>query len=217
MSKTLFMKKPVRVLIADGDSSAIVALTREIRGAGYEIVAGETEGVCALHTARVTRPDVVILDAELPDICAIEASKILHDEAIAPSVILAADVTPDLVRKAARAMVFSVLVKPVQISRLVPAMEIAIGQWQAFTQLTGRLEKLRLQEETRDRVLHAKRLLMEHHGLSEPAAYRAIRDRSMSSRKPMLEIAIAIIEAAELLRPQDTLQIGSNLMLEEVA
>ena len=52
--------------------------------------------------------------------------------------------------------------------------------------------------ETRKLVEKAKGILMENYGLSEAAAFRRIQKLSMDRRKPLKEIADAIILAREV-------------------
>ncbi len=57
---------------------------------------------------------------------------------------------------------------------------------------------IREELETRKAVERAKGILMKQEGLSEEEAFRKIQKYSMDSRKPMREIAEAIILAYEM-------------------
>jgi AmiR/NasT family two-component response regulator len=48
-------------------------------------------------------------------------------------------------------------------------------------------------------VERAKGLLMKHYNLSEDEAYRLLQRRSMETRKPMREVAEAVLMTLELL------------------
>ena len=51
--------------------------------------------------------------------------------------------------------------------------------------------------------MKAKSILMETQGLSEPEAYESIRRQAMAKRVPMDDLAMAIINAHELLTFKD--------------
>src|ERR1700722_310533 len=139
MSNTFHEKGLARVLIADSEVAYVTFLSRELSKAGYNVVASEITGASALHAASTMKPDVVIMDASLQDMDGPEIAKLIYDEMIAPVIILAAEVTPEIMRRAARAMVFSIIEKPVQIARLIPSIEIAISNWQELVRQTERI------------------------------------------------------------------------------
>ena len=57
-----------RVLIVD-DHAPFRALARRVLTAdGFDIVGDATDGASALDAARALRPDVVLLDVQLPDV-----------------------------------------------------------------------------------------------------------------------------------------------------
>jgi AmiR/NasT family two-component response regulator len=70
-----------------------------------------------------------------------------------------------------------------------------------------------LEEElaTRKLVERAKGLLMKHYNLDEAEAYRILQRRSMETRKPMREVAEAVLMALELLEePTETKRKGGR-------
>ncbi|MEZ4500754.1 MAG: response regulator [Thermomicrobiales bacterium] len=57
---------------------------------GYDVVADVGDGQAALDIARKVRPDIVIMDIQMPEIDGITAAGILTSEQIAPVVLLTA-------------------------------------------------------------------------------------------------------------------------------
>ena len=89
---------------------------------------------------------------------------------------------------------------PFTESDLLPAMGIAIARFQQFNVIADEAATLHAAIETRKLVDRAKGILMDRHGLREQEAFRKIQQQSMNSRKPMKDIAEAIIIASELER-----------------
>ena len=64
--------EPVRVMVVDDHPMWRESVGRDLTTAGYDVVAATGEGRQAVRIAAATRPDVVILDLQLPDISGVE-------------------------------------------------------------------------------------------------------------------------------------------------
>jgi response regulator NasT len=161
----------------------------------YLVVGEVGDGRSAVNLARELKPDVVIMDIKMPDMDGIDAARILTEERIAPVILLTAYSQKDLVERAKEAGVVGYMVKPFRESDLVPAIEVALARFQEFEALHKEVDDLQLALETRKLVDRAKGILMDSQGLSEAEAFRKIQKMSMNTRKPMKEVAEAIILA----------------------
>jgi len=63
---------PVRLMVVDDHPIWRDAVARDMVEAGYEVTAAVGEGEQAIRVAPATRPDVVILDLQLPDLPGVE-------------------------------------------------------------------------------------------------------------------------------------------------
>ncbi|GAA5189659.1 response regulator transcription factor [Rugosimonospora acidiphila] len=61
-----------RVMVVDDHPMWRDAVARDLTEAGYEVVAAVGEGAQAVRVARATRPEVVVLDLQLPDLSGVE-------------------------------------------------------------------------------------------------------------------------------------------------
>ena len=187
----------IRVIIADDESVIRADLREMLTNLGYLVVGEVGDGQSAVNVARELKPDVVIMDIKMPDLDGIEAAKILTQEKVAPVLLLTAYSQRDLIDRAKEAGVVGYLVKPFREQEIVPAIEIALERFKEFRELEKEVGNLRETLETRKIVDRAKGLLMDQQGLSEAEAFRKIQKMSMNTRKPMKEIAEAIILAQE--------------------
>jgi len=162
---------------------------------GYLVVGEVGDGRSAVNLARELKPDVVIMDIKMPDMDGIDAAQILTEEHIAPVILLTAYSQKDLVERAKEAGVVGYMVKPFRESDLTPAIEVALARFSEFEALHKEVDDLQLALETRKLVDRAKGILMDTQGLSEAEAFRKIQKMSMNTRKPMKEVAEAIILA----------------------
>jgi AmiR/NasT family two-component response regulator len=184
-----------RIIIADDESLIRMDLREMLANLGYLVVGEVGDGRSAVNLARELRPDVVIMDIKMPDMDGIDAAKILTEERIAPVILLTAYSQKDLVERAKEAGVVGYMVKPFREADLVPAIEVALARFKEFEALHKEANDLQLALETRKLVDRAKGILMDSQGLSESDAFRKIQKMSMNTRKPMKEVAEAIILA----------------------
>jgi len=184
-----------RVIIADDESIVRMDLKEMLTTLNYLVVGEVGDGQSAVNLARELKPDVVLMDIKMPDMDGIEAAKILTEEQIAPVVLLTAYSQKDLVDRAKEAGVVGYLVKPFREADLLPAIEVALARFSEFKQVHQEVHDLQDALETRKLVDRAKGILMDAQGLEEQEAFRRIQKMSMNTRKPMKEVAEAIILA----------------------
>lgn len=186
-----------RVIIADDESVIRADLREMLSNLNYLVVGEVGDGKSAVNLARELKPDVVIMDIKMPDMDGIDAAKLMTQEKIAPVLLLTAYAQRDLVDRAKEAGVVGYLVKPFREQEIVPAIEIALARFGEFRELEKEVGDLNETLETRKLVDRAKGILMDSQGLTEQEAFRKIQKMSMNTRKPMKEIAQAIVLAQD--------------------
>jgi len=186
-----------RIIIADDESIVRADLKEMLTNLGYLVVGDVGDGESAVNLARELKPDVVLMDIKMPNMDGIQAAKILTEEQIAPVVLLTAYGQKELVDKAKEAGVVGYLVKPFREADLLPAIEVALSRFGEFRTVRQEVEDLQNALETRKLVERAKGILMDSQGMDENEAFRKIQKMSMNTRKPMKEVAEAIIIAHE--------------------
>jgi DNA-binding NarL/FixJ family response regulator len=70
----------VRVMVVDDHPMWREGVSRDLAAAGYEVVAATGEGRQAVRIAAAARPDVVVLDLQLPDVSGVEVINGLRAE-----------------------------------------------------------------------------------------------------------------------------------------
>jgi two-component system response regulator DevR len=109
----------VRVLVADGYPVVRAGLRQFLDAPDVAVVGEAATGAEAVSAATQLRPDVVVLDAALADVC----------PEIPAAVVLATSVAPDLVTAAAQAGAAAYLVKDLEGPELLDAVRrVAAGE-----------------------------------------------------------------------------------------
>ena len=188
-----------RVIIADDESIIRMDLREMLANLGYLVVGEVGDGRSAVNLARELKPDLVIMDIrfEGDEFDGIDAAKLLTEERLAPVLLLTAYSQRDLVERAKDAGVTGYIVKPFRESDLAAAIEVSLARFAELKDLEQELGDLKLALETRKLVDRAKGILMDVQGLTESEAFRKIQKMSMNTRKPMKEVAEAIVLAHE--------------------
>ncbi len=196
--------RSLRLVVADSDVRLRKELCQELRGAGYRVVTEAEEGCEAVMHARGLRPDLVVMAGAMQGMDGIAAAEILHRERIAPVVLLLDDSNDsndsdgrshlEFVRRAVRAGVVGMVHRPFQIATLRPVIETGRGRWVIERDQERRLQRLQAKEETRVVVEAAKEVLIAACGMSETRAYRTLQLRSMNTRRPLKEVAQAVLD-----------------------
>ena len=203
------------VVVAEDESVNRMDLVGMLEDNGYEFVGEAANGEEAVDLARAKSPDVVCMDVKMPRMDGITAAGIICDENIAPVVMLTAFSQPDLVKKSTGAGAMAYVTKPYEESKLIPALEVAMGRFAEINDLLDNVErseaKLKATEdelakaqadlqkaqetlEERKLIDRAKGLLMDKADFSEQGAFRWIQKTSMDQRIPKKRLALAIIE-----------------------
>ena len=187
-----------RILIADDESLILMDLREMLTNLGYLVVGEASDGLSATNMARELKPDLVIMDIMMPGMDGIEAAKLLTADRIAPVLLLTAYSQTDLVDRAKEAGVVGYVVKPFRETNLAPAIEVTLARFEEYQALRKEVDDLKESLETRKVVDRAKGILMTTQSMTEQDAFRRIQKMSMNTRRPMKEIAEAIILASEV-------------------
>ena len=182
------------VLIAEDEVLIRMDLKEMLTEEGYDVVGEAGDGKAAIELATEHRPDLVILDVKMPVLDGIAAAEAIARDRIAPVVMLTAFSQRDLVERARDAGAMAYLVKPFNITDLVPAIELAVSRFQELAQLEKEVAGLTDRLETRKAVDRAKGILQEGLTLSEPEAFRWIQKTAMDLRLSMRQVAEGVIE-----------------------
>ena len=187
-----------RIVIADDEAIIRLDLKEILEEAGYDVVAETGRGDEAIALVSEHKPDLAILDINMPGLDGISAARsILADETTAV-LLLTAFSQRDLIQDAREAGVAAYLVKPFRKAELIPAIEGVLARAQEDRVIDAELgsDTAAVSEdkiETRRLVDEAKQILMDRDGLTEDQAFSMIQQTAMQSRTRMRDIASAIV------------------------
>src|SRR3954469_21892783 len=123
------LDRPLRVLVVDDHPIWRDGVARDLEAAGLAVCGTAGDGAQALRIAAATRPDVVLLDLQLPDVSGVEVARRLVATAEAPRIlVLSASGERQDVLDAMTAGATGYLVKSASVTELVDGVRrVAAG------------------------------------------------------------------------------------------
>ena len=188
------------VLIVVDDPSIRLVLAQSLPTLGYTVVAAAETGGEAIQLALQSRPQIILMDARIPAPDGLEASRAINEHHPTPIVLMTAYSDAETIERAKEAGIMAFMRKPFDIEELQPTIEIALKRFEDLQMLRGAVRELEGKLEHRKVIERAKGILMERRKITEQEAFNQVRRLSMSSRRPMHDVAEAIILGIQCLQ-----------------
>src|SRR6185369_16547205 len=118
----------IKVLLAEDDEFSRDMLVRRLERNGYEVT-GVANGREALNAVPIHRPDVILMDLDMPVMDGRAAIRVLRSDPRTfriPIVVLTSHTSPEDVTEAVKAGCWAYEVKPVVLRRLMDRIEEAL-------------------------------------------------------------------------------------------
>ena len=190
----------MRILVADDEPASAQALKDLLEVLGHQVVGPAPDGAEAVRLAGAERPDLAILDIDMPRLSGLDATlQITHARPI-PVILLTGHTEPEYVDRAAELPVFHYLTKPAGPGEILPAIRLAAARFAEWRALNGQVSALSEKIEERKTVERAKGILMELRGVPEGEAYRLLQRESQQRGKSMAVVAKMVIAAQGVYR-----------------
>lgn len=195
------MAESLSILVIDDNAIRASIIEAGLREAGHASVRVITDIEDVAHRIGDIAPDVVIIDLENPNRDVLEHFFALSRTIKRPIAMFVDKSDPAEIEAAVDAGVSAYVVDGLRKDRIKPILDMAIVRFRAFSRLRDELEAARSELQGRKVIDKAKGILMTSRGLSEDAAYALLRTTAMNQNRKIVEIAQAVVTAAELLGP----------------
>jgi CheY-like chemotaxis protein len=117
------------VLIADDDRGIRETLAEVLEKQGFRTVLA-ADGSQAVELVQVDLVHLILSDVNMPGLTGLEALAVIHQtlNKILPAILMTANASNDLIRKAFQAQVFSVIPKPVNTNIVLNTLTRALSK-----------------------------------------------------------------------------------------
>ncbi len=193
------MSQNLRILVVEADPAKVRDIVDALNAAGWDDVKALAQISALDRTVKEFAPDIVLIDLANPDRDTLEhISYVTQTEKRA--VALFVDHTDDNLTKAAlNAGVSAYVVDGLTMNRIKPVLETAIARFKIMRQMQSELDAAKQALEDRKTIDRAKGILMRQRGLAEDAAYNLMRKTAMDQGRKVIDVAHALVTAADLL------------------
>lgn len=115
-----------KVLVVDDDRLVVVMLTYGLSQAGYDVIAADN-GDDAIQMARERRPALALLDVRMEGKSGFDVAAVLREQVHIPFMFLTGQADDDTVRRVKGSGAIAHLVKPIDIKKIIPAVDAAFS------------------------------------------------------------------------------------------
>jgi response regulator NasT len=188
------------IAVVEEDRERALMIVDGLRDSGdYEVmVIGDVTGLARRLAALA--PDVVLIDLESPDRDVLDALTIAATPADRPVAMFVDRSDDAMMRAAIEAGVSAYVVGGLSRERIRPVLTAAIARFHVVARLRSELAATKAALEERKVVDRAKGMVMKAKGIGEDEAYALLRRTAMDRGLKLVDVAAALITAAELLK-----------------
>ena len=188
-----------RIFVAEDDSIILMGLKMTLEHLGHTIAGEASDGETAVERIFETKPQLLLLDINMPKKDGLEILEEVHRRASVPAIILTAYPDDALVAKAKGLGAYGYLIKPVLEEQLKTAIEMAMGRHQDLRNAKRAAQQAERALSDRKKIERAKGILMDSFGLKEADAQKALQKKSRDQNKKLAEVAEEIIASSKAL------------------
>jgi response regulator NasT len=185
-----------RLLLVDDERLVLATLARGLEAAGFAVVTAESVTEAEELLAGGTHPDLAIVDVMMPERSGLELARRLHDFDHIPFILLTGTSDAHIVEQATKAGALGYMVKPVDVPRLVPAIEAALAR-------ASDLQDFRMTQRQLQEALDADRdinvaigIVMVRQQLGRNDAFDQLRKTARARRLKLSALAGELIATA---------------------
>lgn len=194
------VKKMLRIFIAEDEPIVMQGYKIIITGIGHSIVGTAMDGKSAVEKILETKPDLAIMDINMPLMDGLQAIERINKEYRLPYIVITGYQDQKLLERASELGVFGFLPKPVDECEIRNTIEIAMARFEQVNRLKQDLEQAQTALKERKIIERAKGILMEKAKVTEPQAMKHLQKTARDRNKKLIEVAQEIIEADHLFR-----------------
>ena len=194
------MSPDISIILVEKDRERALRIVDALTEAGdYRITVLADETGLARRIAQLN-PDVVLIDVASPSRDVLEELTLASGAMERPVAMFVDRSDPGITRAAIEAGVSAYVVDGLRPERIKPILDAAIARFHMFSRMRTELATTKAALEERKVIDRAKGFVMRAKGLDEGAAYQLMRKAAMDQGKRVVDVAQALVTAAEVLK-----------------
>ncbi len=183
----------MKVLLADELDERAGALMRHLREAGVEEIVRVAAGERLVEAVERYTPDVLIVDMSRADRDSLEPIREVTANDPKPIVMFADCNDQAFMEDAIAAGVSSYNVRGTLLPEVKPIVQAAVAIFRRYQKVAGDLQIAETRLDEQAAIQKAKSLLMRERNITEPQAYKWLREQAMNHGKRIADVAKEIL------------------------
>ncbi|WP_308895770.1 ANTAR domain-containing response regulator [Candidatus Desulfosporosinus nitrosoreducens] len=175
-----------------------VLLMQEVKSmlplADYQLLATTDNGMEALRFIHRFEPDLMIMGWNLRGLSSSEVLQNLVLQHLCPIIVMLTQEEHYVLPEVVEADAHHVIVYPWRVLEMVAGIQMAEHRFQRETEHFQQVQRLEEELKTRKLIFQAMLFIIQEQGITEQAAYKALRNQAMATRKSLRTIAQSVIK-----------------------
>lgn len=189
--------RKLRVLIAEDEPSVLLGFQAMVSACGAQVIGTAMDGFETVEKALDLRPDVIMLDINMPGMDGLSALEKINETVSIPAVVITGYRDHNLAERAEKITVYGYLHKPVDEKEIQNVLQIVSSRFHEKQLLVQERDSAINALKQRKLVERAKAVLIQEFGLSEPDAMKALQTKAKNENKKLYEVAQRILYFAQ--------------------
>lgn len=196
-SNTQSAQSKASILLVDDDRLILATMALGLSQAGYSVFTVESVDEAEEWLENNPRPDIAIIDVNMPDRNGLELPARLHQLDHIPFIFLTARSESDINTQANALGAMAYLVKPIDSGQLIPAIETALSRAKDFRHMQSQQQQLQTALDGDRSVSIAIGIIMDQYHINYEQANTMLRNSARSQRIKLIELATSIVHSRE--------------------
>lgn len=198
-----------RAILASANAQLILDVKAMLPLLRFNLMTTTDNGMEALRYAHRFEPDLIIMGWDLRGLNSSEVLQNLIGQHLCPIIVILAQEEQHVLSEVIAADVHQVILYPLRALDMAAAIQIAEQRFKREAENYQKIQRLEEDLKTRKLIFQAMLSLIHLRSYSEEAAYAALRNQAMSTRKSLRAVAQDVIKGYWI--PEPDLSEGKEL------
>jgi response regulator NasT len=192
--------KELKILVVEPDQSKACEILAALKEGGWQDVTVLASAAAMERSLKQQDPDIILIDLANPDRDTLEHVSLVSNAKSRPVAMFVDHSDETMTQAAISAGLSAYVVNGLQMDRIKPVIETAIARFRMITKMQSELTAAKQALSDRKTIDRAKGILIRARKISEDEAYSLLRKTAMDQGRKVIDVAIALVTAADLLQ-----------------
>lgn len=194
------MQSQLKIVVVEEDPDRAREIIDGLTDGGWQDIHVVAEISSLERRMAQIMPDIVLINISNPGRDVLEHLSLVSGAEKRPVAMFVDRSDPATTKAAIEAGLSAYVVGGLQKERVRPVLDTAIARFHMVARMRAELAAAKAALAERKTLDRAKGLLMKARGMTEEEAYALLRKTAMDQGRKMIDVATALVTAAELLR-----------------